>query len=127
MSPTSVQCPLRKFHLKKSPPRRARRPTREIDIDNSCEVTRESNMICPITCRCHNSLLDIREKTRVVPQILRSTRKIWKNELNAIFGLSREGRGKDGGWESGSQQNRQKKNDATCPHEPGATHARSQR
>jgi len=43
-------------------------------------------MVCPITCGCHNSLLDISEKTRVVPQILRSTRKIWKNELIAIFG-----------------------------------------
>ena len=88
MSPTSVQCPLRKFHLKKPPPKRARQPTREIDIDNSCEVTRERNMICPIACRCHNSLLDIREKTRVVSQILRSTRKIWKNKLIAIFGLT---------------------------------------
>jgi len=36
------------------PPKRVRRPTRGIDIDNSCEVTRDSNMICPITCRCHN-------------------------------------------------------------------------
>jgi len=88
MSPTSVQCLLRKFHLKIPPPKRARQPTREIDIDNSCEVTRDSNMICPITCRCHNSLLDISEKTRVVSQILRSTRKIWKNELIAIFGLT---------------------------------------
>ena len=44
-------------------------------------------MICPITCRCRNFLLDIREKTRVVSQILRSTRKIWKDELIAIFGL----------------------------------------
>jgi len=59
-----------------------------MDIDNSCEVTRESNMICPITCRCHNSLLDINEKTRAVSQILRSTRKIWKNEVIAIFGLT---------------------------------------
>jgi len=75
-------------HSEKPPPKRARRPTREIDIDNSCEVTRDSNMICSITCRCHNSLLDIREKTRVVSQILRSTRKIWKNELIAIFGLT---------------------------------------
>jgi len=45
-------------------------------------------MVCPITCGCHNSLLDIREKTRIVSQILRSTRKIWKNELIAIFGLT---------------------------------------
>jgi len=45
-------------------------------------------MICPITCGCHNSLLNIREKTRIVSQILRSTRKIWKNELIAIFGLT---------------------------------------
>jgi len=45
-------------------------------------------MICPITCGCHNSLLGIGEKTRIVSQILRSTRKIWKNELIAIFGLT---------------------------------------
>jgi len=45
-------------------------------------------MICPITCGCHNSLLDISKKTRVVSQILRSTRKIWKNELIAVFGLT---------------------------------------
>ena len=45
-------------------------------------------MICPITCGCHNSLLDIREKSRIVSQILRSTRKIRKNELIAIFGLT---------------------------------------
>ena len=45
-------------------------------------------MICPITCRCNNSLLDIGEKTRIVSQILRSTRKIRKNELIAIFGLT---------------------------------------
>jgi len=72
----------------KPPPKRVRRPTRGMDIDQSCEVTRESNMICPITCRCHNSLLDNREKTRVVSQILQSTRKIWKNELIAICGLT---------------------------------------
>jgi len=72
----------------KPPPKRARRPTRGMTIDNSCEVTRESNMICPITCGCHNSLLDIGEKTRIISQILRSTRKIWKNELIAIFGLT---------------------------------------
>jgi len=75
-------------HSDKPPPKRVRRPAKGIDIDNSCEVTRESNMICPITCRCHNSLLDISEKTRVVSQILRSTRKIRKNELIAIFGLT---------------------------------------
>jgi len=57
-------------------PKRVRRPARETDHDNSCEVTRESNMICPITCGCHNSFLDISKKTRVVSQILRSTRKI---------------------------------------------------
>ena len=80
---------LRKLDHSDKPPReRVRRPTRGMDIDNSCEITRESNMICTITCRCHNSLLDISEKTRVVSQILRSTRKIWKNELNAIFGLT---------------------------------------
>jgi len=59
-----------------------------MDNDNSCEVTRESNMICPITCGCHNSLLDISKKTRVFSQILRSTRKIWKNELIIVFGLT---------------------------------------
>jgi len=63
-------------HSDKPPPKRVRRPTRGMDIDNSCEVTRESNMICPITCRCHNFLLDISKKTRIVSQILRSTRKI---------------------------------------------------
>jgi len=41
-----------------------------------------------LACRCHNSLTDISEKTRVVSQILRSTRKIWKNELITIFGLT---------------------------------------
>ena len=69
-------------------PKRVRRPAREIDHDNSCEVTRDSNMICPITCGCHNSLLDISKKTRVVSQVLRSTRKIWKNELIAVFGFT---------------------------------------
>jgi len=69
-------------------PKRVRRPAREMDHDNSCEVTRESNMICPITYGCHNSLLDISQKTRVVSQILRSTCKIWKNELIAVFGLT---------------------------------------
>ena len=69
-------------------PKRVRRPARGMDQDNSCEVTRESDMICSITCGCHKSLLDISKKTRVVSQILRSTRKIWKNELIAIFGTS---------------------------------------
>ena len=36
--------------------KRVRRPAREMEYDNSCEVTRDSNMICPITCGCHNSL-----------------------------------------------------------------------
>jgi len=45
-------------------------------------------MMCPITCKCRNSVLDIREKTRVVQLILRATRKIWKNELIAGFGLT---------------------------------------
>ena len=75
-------------HSDKPSPKRVRRPTRGMDMDNSPEVTRESNMICPITCRCHNTLLDIREKTRVVSKILRFARKIWKNELIAIFGLT---------------------------------------
>jgi len=72
----------------KLPPKRARRPTRGMTTDNLCEATRESNMIYPITCGCHNSLLDIGEKTRIVSQILRSTRKIRKNQLIAIFGLT---------------------------------------
>ena len=42
--------------------KRVQRPAREMDYDNSCEVTRDSNMICPITCGCHNSLLDISKK-----------------------------------------------------------------
>jgi len=45
-------------------------------------------MICPITCGCHNSLLDISRKTRVVSEVLRSTRKIWRNELIAVFGFT---------------------------------------
>jgi len=45
-------------------------------------------MICPITCGCHNYLLDIRGKTRVVSHILRATRKIRENELIASFGLT---------------------------------------
>jgi len=45
-------------------------------------------MICLITCGCHNSLLDISKKTRVISQILRSTREIWKNELIAVFGIT---------------------------------------
>ena len=69
-------------------PKRVRRPVRGMDQDNSCEVTRESNMICLITCGCHNSLLDISKKTRVISQILRSTREIWKNELIAVFGIT---------------------------------------
>jgi len=52
-------------------------------------------MICPITCRCRNSFLDIREKTRVVSHILQATRKIWKNELIASFGLTAEITNKD--------------------------------
>ena len=69
-------------------PKRVRQPAREMDHDNACEVTRESNMICPITCGCHNCLLEISKKTRVVSQILWSTRKIWKNEPIAVFGLT---------------------------------------
>jgi len=75
-------------HSEEPLPKRVRWPTKGMATDNSCEVMRESNMICPITCGCHNSLLDIKEKTRVVSHILRSTRKIWKNELIAIFGLT---------------------------------------
>ena len=67
-------------------PKRIRRPARDMNYDNSCEVTRNSNMICPITCGCHNSLRDISTKTRVVSNILRSTRKIRKHELIAVFG-----------------------------------------
>ena len=43
-------------------------------------------MICPITCGCRNSLVDIMENTRVVSHILRVTRKILENELIACFG-----------------------------------------
>jgi len=69
--------------------KRARRPTRGVEaVDNSCEATRESSMICPIKCGCRNSLVDIMEKTRVVSHILRATRKIWENELIACFGLT---------------------------------------
>ena len=64
--------------------KRVRRPARETEYDNSCEVTRNSNMICPITCGCHNSLLDISKKTRVVSEVLRATRKI----LIAVFGFT---------------------------------------
>jgi len=79
------------------PPKRVRRSTRGTDtIDNSCEVTRESNMICPITCGCRNSLLDIRGKTLVVSHILRATRKIRENELIASFGLTAAITNKDG-------------------------------
>ena len=64
------------------------RPARGMEYDNSCEVTRNSNMICPTSCGCHNSLMDISTKTRVVSNILRSTRKIQKHELIAVFGLT---------------------------------------
>ena len=43
-------------------------------------------MICPITCECCNSLLDIRGKTHVASHILRAARNILKNELIACFG-----------------------------------------
>ena len=72
----------------KLPPKRARRPTRGMTTDTQCEATRESNMICPTTCGCHNSLRDIEEKTHIVSQTLRSTRQIRKNELIAVFGLT---------------------------------------
>ena len=68
--------------------KRVRRPARGMEYDNSCEVTRNSNMICPTSCGCHNSLRDISTKTRVVSNILRSTRKIQKHELIAVFGLT---------------------------------------
>ena len=45
-------------------------------------------MICPITCGCGDSLLDIRGKTQVVSHILRASRDILKNELIACFGLT---------------------------------------
>ena len=72
----------------KLPPKRARRPTRGMTTDTLCEATRESNMICPTTCGCHNSLRDIEEKTHIVSQTLRSTRLIRKNELIAVFGFT---------------------------------------
>ena len=78
------------------PSKRVRRPTRGAEaVDNSCEATRESNMICTITCGCQNSLLDIMEKTRVVFHILRATRKILENEVIACFGLTAAIRNKD--------------------------------
>jgi len=71
------------------PPKRIRRSTRDAEtMENTCETTRESNMICPITCGCRNSLLDTREKTRVDSHIIRTTRKILQNELIASFGLT---------------------------------------
>jgi len=81
---------LRMLDPSENPPKkRVRRSTRGTDtIDNSCEVTRENTMICPITCACRNSLLDISGETRVVSHILRATRKILKNELIASFGLT---------------------------------------
>ena len=36
-------------HSDKPLQKRVRRPSREMEYDNSCEVTRDSNMICPIT------------------------------------------------------------------------------
>jgi len=45
-------------------------------------------MICPITCGCQNSLLDIMAKTQVVSHILRASQKILENELIARFGLT---------------------------------------
>jgi len=45
-------------------------------------------MICPITCGCRNSLLDISGETHVVSHILRATRNILKNEWIAGFGLT---------------------------------------
>jgi len=69
------------------PPKRARRPTRGAEEgDNTCEATQDSNMICPITCGCRNSLLDIMGKTHLVSHILRAQRKILENELIACFG-----------------------------------------
>ena len=56
--------------------------------DILCEATRDSNMICPTTCGCHNSLRDIEEKTHIFSQTLRSTRLIRKNELIAVFGFT---------------------------------------
>jgi len=67
--------------------KRVRRPTRGAEaVDKSCEATRESNMICPITCGCRNFLVDSMEKTRVVSHILNATRKILENELIACLG-----------------------------------------
>jgi len=69
------------------PPKRARQPTRGAEEgDNTCEATRESNMICPITCGCRNSSIDIMGKTRSVSHILRAQRKILENKLIAYFG-----------------------------------------
>ena len=67
----------------KLPPKRARGPTRGMTTATLCEATRESNMICPTTCGCRNSLRDIEKKTHIVSQTLRSTRLIRKDELIA--------------------------------------------
>jgi len=76
--------------IEEPPPKRVRRPTRGAEeVDNSCEATRKSNMICPITCGCRNSLLDILAKTRVVSNILRAQQKAFKNNMIACFGHSR--------------------------------------
>ena len=95
----STHVPIRRSHtsrelctLDKSeqpPSKRVRRPTRGSEaVDNSCEATRESNMICSITCGCQNSLLDNMAKTQVVSNILLAKRKILENELIACFGLT---------------------------------------
>jgi len=94
-----TKAPIRRSHtsrelrmldiIDRPPSKRVRRPTRGAEaVDNSCEATRESNMICPITCGCQNSLLDIMAKTRVVSLILRASGKILENELIACFGLT---------------------------------------
>ena len=63
----------------KPPNKRVRRSTRGTHInDNFCQIARESNMICPITCGCCNSLLDIRGKPHVTSHILRATCNILK-------------------------------------------------
>jgi len=58
---------LRMLDISEQPPsKRVKRPTRGAEaVDNLCEATRESNMICPITCGCQNSLLDIMDRSSV--------------------------------------------------------------
>jgi len=53
--------------------KRVRRQTRGMEAgDNSCELTRKSDMICPTTCGCWISLQDIMGKPHLVSHTLRA-------------------------------------------------------